>query len=280
MQVQVTAQDDCNRLSPPATADFSTADPNAAPAPLAANMLQNYYGTLWNYSPRDIGLIPVSSPQNGIAYTFQVLDTELFNQKQPSSPGATVLYFPTDPKTAGWGSGYTILTQVRGGTSATIEILTPLVASVKVRVTAGNGCGNNGIIQTRDYVLTRPFHGSGMHITADNPGEETALATGTNSDPDGTNETAKSTALAKAAADGAAPQLYPNPARDQLQIVAPSPATHYEYVAVLNVQGVVVREARSAEGVQAVSLKDLPTGIYAVRLFDGKTFVTRRIAKD
>ncbi len=270
VQVQVSAQDNCSRLSPATTASFSAADPNAVPAPLPANLLQNYYSYPWSFDPRIKGKLIVSNPQSGIGYSFQVLDTELFNQKQPSSPGTTVSYYPSDPKTSGWGASYITLTQVTGGTLADIEILSPRVASVVVRVTAYNGCGANGATQTRDYFLTRPFYGYGLHRTA----------AGVNGDT--TSVGGGGRVLASPAGEEAAtpPVLYPNPAHDQLQIIAPSPATHYGYVVILNAQGTVVQEARSAEGVQLVSLQALPAGIYAVRLFDGQRFVTQHVAKD
>lgn len=154
------------------------------------------------------------------------------------------------------------------------------MASVVVRVTAYNGCGANGVTQSRDYPLTRPFYGLGLHLTAGGNENDEDSATGTGTD---LARTATSTAPAEtkaAIAANAAPQLYPNPARDQLQIVAASPDTHYEYAVLLNAQGSVVQEARSPEGVQMLSLQALPPGIYAVRLFDGKQFVTQRITKE
>lgn len=247
--LEVTAQTNCNRISVPLTSSFSSADPNAIPAPLSSGLLQNYYSYSWRFSPSIVGLIPIDNPQNGISYSFSAVSTELFNQKYPS-PGGTVSYYPSDPKATA-GPGYVRLGANNGSTATSIEILDARVASATIRVVAVNGCGASSQTQTRDYYLVRPFYGSGMQRTT--PGTESGPVS--------------------------APLLYPNPTSAHLQITAPVQSTHYEYVVVLNAQGTVVQELHTAGGVQELNLSALPAGIYAVRLFDGYKFVTKQVEK-
>lgn len=260
--VEVTARTDCDRTSIPAARSFSTADPNAVPAALPANLLTGYDAYSWNYNPSMIGVLPVSNPQSGIAYSFQLLDTELFD-------AATGPYSRGMAATSA-GPGYAQLGSNNNGTSTTLTILSPRVASATVRVTAGNGCGTNGNTTSRDFYLLRPFHGSPLNRSA----------TGGQA-PAAYDEQPEQTASGAAARSyGTIPYLYPNPVSDRLLITPATPTTRYEYVVVLDAQGRTVQETRATEGVQELSLKKLAPGMYAVRLFDGKQFVTQRVVKE
>ena len=74
--------------------------------------------------------------------------------------------------------------------------------------------------------------------------------------------------------------LYPNPTTGIVSIAARNNG-HYEWVKVLDAQGRVVSEQRAngEAGVTSLDLKALPTGLYQVQLFNGKTLVKERVVK-
>lgn len=76
-------------------------------------------------------------------------------------------------------------------------------------------------------------------------------------------------------------QLYPNPTTGTVA-VQPDTPTRYQWVKVLNLQGRVLldQKASSTTGITSFDVRDLPTGLYEVQLFDGQKLVRKQLVKE
>ena len=244
---EVTVQTACNLPSVPVQATVEVAGPNVAPVALDPNPY-TAFNLSSSWATGLTAVVPVDNARSGVNYNFALLSVDLFDNIHPApyypGPGE-----PVSTTTSALGDYVTLAGNSRRD-AFSVTLLTPRVAGIDVRMVATNACNSGAPAITQDFHITRPFHGSGFYRAA------------------GTGPVA-------------APTLSPNPTTEALHIAPPSGAVHYQWVRVVDLHGVVQREAQAptAAGITELSLAGLPTGIYAVQLFDGERLTTQRVIK-
>lgn len=250
-QVDVTAvaNSACGSTSTPAYASYLPTN-GGNPTPLASlNPFNDAY--LWQYNATV--RIPLSGFQPGVQYRFgPVSNVRTFTRW----PGAN----PSTPTQAASSSLVRVVSGPGGAAYIDLTLNDPSVAEFDLQVQLTGGCGSAGSL-TQTIHETRPFHG--YYLKAD-PIEADQLQ-------------APAPSLAERTM-----VLYPNPAGDVVHIAPPEEGSAYQWVRVLDVQGMPLREVRitGRESLRALSLAGLPAGLYAVQLFDGKRIITRHLAKE